>query len=189
MWADHILLRLADLIGLEKVQECLRRKVRVYSFFAGMDCQRFAWSFLCAACKRLWGFEPAVTFDFTARNLGQAVCRFVRLSERSVCCAKVEKNKVKQAMLNKWHPDDNENCIFGDIMSMIKNKSDGKKLLNWKKIVWKKSSWCAKQNRECPISLPKPDDTESLNVLGAPCVLFSKNLVGQRPVFLCIYDS
>ena len=63
MWADHILLRLADLIGLQKVQDCLRREVRIYSLFAGMDCQRFAWAFLPAACKRLWDFYPAVTFD------------------------------------------------------------------------------------------------------------------------------
>ena len=89
----------------------------------------------------------------------------------------------------EWHPDDNEKLYLWRYHEHDQKQECGKKLLNWKKIVWKKSSWCAKQNRECPITLPKPDDTESLNVLGAPCVLFSKNLVGQRTVFLCIYDS
>ena len=88
--------------------------------------------------------------------------------------------------MNKWHPDDNENCIFGDIMSMCKNKADGKKLLNPKKVVWKKSSWCAKHHRECDINLPEKDDKESMGVLGAPCVLFSRNLVWQK-LFSSVY--
>ena len=60
---------MADLLGLELVQSRLRRKIRIFSIFSGIDCQKFAWQFLSAACEQLWQFEPGVTFEFSVLRL------------------------------------------------------------------------------------------------------------------------
>lgn len=64
-WPVVILQRMADLLGTELVQSRLKREITVFSFFSGIDCQKFAWKFLSAACEHLWHFKPAVSFDFS----------------------------------------------------------------------------------------------------------------------------
>ena len=62
-WSDFVLLRMADLMGKDQVQKKLKTLRTVYSFFAGIDCQRFAWKMITGSCERLWGFRPMILFD------------------------------------------------------------------------------------------------------------------------------
>ena len=91
--------------------------------------------------------------------------------------------------MNKWHPDDNENCIFGDIMNMCKNKADDKKLLNPKKVEWKKSSWCVKHHRECHINLPEKMTKKVWVCLGPHVYFFLGILFGKSSFPLLFWNS
>lgn len=174
---------MADLLGLEVVQSRLRRKIRIFSIFSGIDCQKFAWQFLSAACVQLWQFEPAVTFEFSVLRLSHwqkhdsyIFClKPMLLSFCFVFEHQVEKEKVKQAMLQRWFGHDSS-CLFGDITKMCENELRDNVLLDPKKVKWKPTAWCRAHGKECCINLPHNDDTESLGVLGSPCQLFSRPL-------------
>ena len=64
MWAFYILKRFADLLGESEVKRRLSRKVKVFSFFSGMDCMKHAGGFIEAACLEMWGFRPGFEFSF-----------------------------------------------------------------------------------------------------------------------------
>ena len=65
-WAFQILLRLAELLGIDFVQKKLKANIRVHSLFSGVDGPKHACAFIQAACVELWGFSPNIYFDFSA---------------------------------------------------------------------------------------------------------------------------
>ena len=170
-------MRMADLLGEDVVKNRLKRTIKDFSFFSGIDCHKFAWLQIAAACEELWGFTPGMMFGFSAPG---SACSFVFTKDNLASLLReVENNKAKQEMLMRWFGGSGH-CLFGDIKGLCKNQWSEKELLDPKKVRWRTHAWCYQHGQECPITLPQRGDENSMSTQGSPCQLFSRNLGMQR---------
>ena len=83
---------------------------------------------------------------------------------------KVESNRHCQELLQHEFPS---TCLFADALGLITNTVPEKKLMDPKKVVFRKTAYCLTHGRTCSFEMKG-----KLGVMGPPCVLFSR-LIGS----------
>lgn len=124
----------------------------------------------------MWGVNTGITWTFSARASLIALKVSVPHSFDmgwviDVSWLEVEKEIGCRKLMLQWFSD---GCVFGNIFSMVENEIPTNKLLDPKAMKFRKSAWCYRHQKECVFEIPQSPD--GIGVLGAPCVLFSKNL-------------